>query len=124
WEMARNCAAADRGVRVDRTRPWTAVAFDCDGVVYPGCRRRRIYLRVLLHADRDSEPVGSCSGSRDYQHNGEYLLLPVAILVCISDNADWVIYDSVVGGGRGGAHRSDTDVICAATKRIQARLIR
>jgi len=123
-EVARSSAAADRGVRVDRTGPWTAVTWDRDGVVHNGGPRNCQYLRVLLHADRDSEPVGSCSGSGNYQHDGKYLLVPVAILVCISENADRVVYGSVVGSGRGGAHRSDTDIISAETTRIQAALIR
>src|SRR5262249_58669903 len=36
-EVARNCAAADRGMWVDRTGIWTAVTWDRYGVVHDGC---------------------------------------------------------------------------------------
>src|SRR5262249_45001732 len=123
-EVACRCAAADRGVRMDRTGHWSAVTWDRDGVVHDGGPRNRQYLRVLLHADRDSEQVGSCRGSGNYQHDGKYLLVPVPLLVCISQNEDWIVYSSVVGGSRGGAPRSGIDTIGAETTRIQARLSR
>lgn len=122
--VARNCAAADRGVRVDRSRHRTAVTWDRDGVVHHGGGWNRQYLRVLLHADRDSEPVGSGSGRRNYQHDGKYFLVPVAILVCISENTERVVFGSLVGGGGGGAHWSDTYIIGPETKRISVQLIR
>src|SRR5262245_35222648 len=35
-EVACHCAAADRGMRVDRTGPWTASTWDHDAVFYDG----------------------------------------------------------------------------------------
>jgi len=123
-EVARSCAAADRGMRVDRTSAWTAVTWDRDGVVHDGGPRNRQYLRLFLHANGDSEPVGSCSGGRNYQHDGKYLLVPVAILVCISENADGIVYGSVMGGGYGGTHWSHPDIIRADARESEGLLIR
>jgi len=100
---------------LDRIGTRTAITYIRDGVVQHDCHRNRQHLGVLLYSHRDSESVGSRSGRGNNQHDGKYFFLSLAILICISEHADGIIYGGIVGGGRGRSYGSDTDIVGAET---------